>query len=445
MSVMGNILALIVTLGVLVTVHEFGHFWVARRCGVKVLRFSVGFGPVLLSKLGKDGTEYALAAIPLGGYVKMLDEREAPVEPALLDQAFNRKNVWQRIAVVAAGPLANILFAIFAYWLLFVTGITQVKPVIGGITANTPAAEANVPDNGVITAINGEAVASWSDVNYALIGSLGETGIIRVQVDSDEYALNVANWLSSAEEPDPVAALGIEPFRPEVPAIIDQVSPDSAAFLAGLQSGDKILSVNQQPLSDWFEFVKTVQGSAGQVLQLEVQRGARTENLRLIPATVQAADGSEKGFAGASVVAPQLPADFVVQQKFDPLSALNKGVAKTWDMSIMTLEAMGKMLQGMLSVKNLSGPITIAKVASASAQAGFEAFIGFLAYVSVMLAVMNLLPVPVLDGGHLLFYVIEAIKGSPVSEKIQMMGMKIGMGLLFTLMSLAIFNDLSRL
>lgn len=445
MSVMGNILALIVTLGVLVTVHEFGHFWVARRCGVKVLRFSVGFGPVLLSRFGKDGTEYALAAIPLGGYVKMLDEREAPVEPALLEQTFNRKSVWQRIAIVAAGPLANIIFAIFAYWLLFITGVTQVKAVIGGITENSPAQLAHLPAEGVITAVNDTHVASWSDVNYALIGVLGETGIIRISVDGNEYALAVDNWLADSEEPDPLSSLGIEPYRPQVPAIIDQVSPDSAAQLAGLQSADKVVSIDGQTVNDWFDFVKTVQASPGQVLKVLVVRDGVEVELRLIPATISDAQGNEKGFAGASVVAPQLPQDFILQQKFDPLTAVAKGISKTWDMSVMTLDAMGKMLQGMLSVKNLSGPITIAKVANASAQAGFEAFISFLAYVSVMLAVMNLLPVPVLDGGHLLFYVIEAIKGSPVSEKIQMLGMKIGMGLLFTLMGIAIFNDLSRL
>ena len=445
MSVMGNILALIVTLGVLVTVHEFGHFWVARRCGVKVLRFSVGFGPVLLNRFGKDGTEYALAAIPLGGYVKMLDEREAPVEPALLDQAFNRKSVWQRIAIVAAGPVANIIFAIFAYWLLFITGVTQVKAVIGGITENSPAQLAHLPAEGVITAVNDTAVTSWSDVNYALIGVLGETGIIRISVDGNEYALAVDNWLAEAEEPDPLSSLGIEPYRPQVPAVIDQVSADSAAQLAGLQSGDKIISIDSQAVNDWFDFVKTVQASPGQVLKVLVERDGVDVELRLIPATISDAQGNEKGFAGASVVAPQLPQDFILQQKFDPLTAVAKGISKTWDMSVMTLDAMGKMLQGMLSVKNLSGPITIAKVANASAQAGFEAFISFLAYVSVMLAVMNLLPVPVLDGGHLLFYVIEAVKGSPVSEKIQMLGMKIGMGLLFTLMGIAIFNDLSRL
>lgn len=445
MSVMGNIFALIITLGVLVTVHEFGHFWVARRCGVKVLRFSVGFGPVLLSKFGKDGTEYALAVIPLGGYVKMLDEREAPVEPVLLDQAFNRKNVWQRIAIVAAGPLANIIFAIFAYWLLFITGVTQVKAVIGSITEDSPAAQAGLPASGVISSINGSSVSSWSDVNYALIEVLGESGTIRVGVDGNEYDLSVANWLADAEEPDPVKSLGIEPYRPQVPAIIDQVSTDSAAAMAGLQSGDKILDIDGQAVNDWFDFVKTVQASPGHVLNVQVERGGNSLALRLIPGTVTDADGNEKGFAGASVVPPQLPADFILQQTFDPFTALLKGAEKTWDMSIMTLDAMGKMLQGMLSVKNLSGPITIAKVASASAQAGFEAFISFLAYVSVMLAVMNLLPVPVLDGGHLLFYVIEAIKGSPVPEKIQMLGMKIGMGLLFALMSIAIFNDLSRL
>ena len=446
MSILYSVLALMVTLGILVTVHEYGHYWVARRCGVKVLKFSVGFGKVLWSRTDKNGTEFAVAAIPLGGYVKMLDEREAPVEDALLDQAFNRKSVWQRMAVVLAGPAANIIFAIFAYWLMFVTGITQVKPIIGDVVEGSIAAQAQLPAGTEITQVDAKQVSSWQDVSYQLLTRIGDTGEIKIGLDNGKfYQLNIDRWLSDAEEPSVLTEIGIEPYRPQIAPIIKELQPGLAAEQAGLQAGDVVTEIDGQVIEHWHQFVDIVKSSAGKALSLLVKRNDQLVELTLIPASRTLDNGDTAGFVGAMVQAPELPEGFIRTVSYNPLTAIYMGAEKTWDMSVVTLQSIGKMLQGLLSVKNLSGPITIAKVANASAQAGFEAFISFLAYISVMLAVVNLLPIPVLDGGHFLYYLIEAVKGSPVSEKVQLMGMKLGMSLLLMIMVVAIFNDISRL
>ncbi len=446
MSVITSILALALTLGILVTVHEFGHYWVARRCGVKVLKFSVGFGKVLFSRTDKHGTEFAIAAIPLGGYVKMLDEREGDVAPDMLDQAFNRKTVWQRMAVVLAGPLANIIFAIFAYWLMFMVGVTQVKPIIGPVESGSAAAQAGLMPQQEIIAVDGNNTSSWQEVNYQLIKRLGDTGTLEIQVNNGEsHELPISQWLSDAEEPNPIQALGFAPFRPSVPPILAELQANMPAQQAGLETGDVILAVDGQAIQSWMDFVKIVKASAGKSISLSVQRHDKTLGIQLIPASRTLASGETIGFAGAMVKAPVLPEDFIRVQSYDPAAAGLRAIYKTWDMTTITLQSIGKMIQGLLSVKNLSGPITIAKVASSQVQAGFEAFVGFLAYISIMLAVVNLLPIPVLDGGHFVFYVIEAVKGSPLSEKVQLMGMKLGMTMLLMVMVVAIFNDVSRL
>lgn len=446
MSVLYSLLALAVTLGILVTIHEYGHYWVARRCGVKVLKFSVGFGKVLWSRTDRNGCEFAIAAIPLGGYVKMLDEREGEVPNELLNQAFNRKSVYQRMAVVLAGPIANILFAIFAYWIMFMTGITQVKPVIGDVEINSLADESGLVSGQEITVIDDESVTSWQDVQYALLKRLGDTGEIQLTTSSEtQHSMAINRWLSDLEEPNTLKEIGITPYRPDIPAILDQLQAGLPAEQAGLLSGDQILSADNTPILNWLEFVELVKNNPGTPLALTILRGDDKLTKTLIPAEKVAQDGTAYGFVGAMVKAPELPEGFISVQTFGVFESIGKALYKTWDMSVVTLESIGKMIQGLLSVKNLSGPITIAKVANASAQAGFEAFIGFLAYISVMLAVVNLLPIPVLDGGHFLYYLIEAVKGSPVSEKVQLAGMKLGMALLMCVMFIAIFNDISRI
>lgn len=446
MSALYSVLALIVTLGILVTVHEYGHYWVARRCGVKVLRFSVGFGKILWSRTDRAGCEFAVAAIPLGGYVKMLDEREGEVPAELLDQAFNRKTVWQRMAIVLAGPAANIIFAIFAYWIMFMTGITQVKPVIGELDQNSLAYASGLREGQEIVQVDNEKVGSWQEVHYQLLKRLGDTGeIVFTTQAQDQHSISVARWLSDKEEPNALRELGISPYRPNVPAILAEVQPGMPAQQAGLQAGDEITHVNDAAIAQWYDFVEIVKANPGKALSLSVLRDDTTQAITLIPASKTAENGETFGFAGAMVQSPELPEGFVITQRYGVFESIGRAAYKTWDMSIVTLESIGKMLQGLLSVKNLSGPITIAKVANASAQAGFEAFIGFLAYISVMLAVVNLLPIPVLDGGHFLYYVIEAVKGSPVSEKVQLAGLRLGMALLMMVMFVAIFNDISRI
>jgi regulator of sigma E protease len=445
MTVLYSVLALIVTLGILVTVHEYGHYWVARRCGVKVLRFSVGFGKILWSRIDKNGTEFAIAAIPLGGYVKMLDEREGPVADELLDQSFNRKTVWQRMAIVLAGPAANILFAIFAYWIMFMVGVSQVKPIVGELAPQGIADNSGMQSNQLITAVDGQAVESWQQVNFQLLARIGETGEIEISAGDQSYSLAIQEWLSNAEQPNPLTDLGIQPYRPQVPAILAELQDGKAAKQAGLLPGDLIEKVDGVAIQQWYDFVELVQASAGKALNIQIMRNQQALELTLIPGVRALENGKTVGFVGAMVQPPVIPDDFVTTLRYNPITALLKGAEKTWNMSVVTLDSIGKMIQGLLSVKNLSGPITIAKVANDSAQAGFEAFVGFLAYISIMLAIVNLLPIPVLDGGHFLFYVIEAIKGSPVSEKIQLMGMKLGMTMMLMIMVVAMFNDVSRL
>jgi regulator of sigma E protease len=445
MTVLYSVLALIVTLGILVTVHEYGHYWVARRCGVKVLRFSVGFGKILWSRTDKNGTEFAIAAIPLGGYVKMLDEREGPVADELLDQSFNRKTVWQRMAIVLAGPAANILFAIFAYWIMFMVGVSQVKPIVGELAPQGIADNSGLQSNQLITAVDGQAVESWQQVNFQLLARIGETGEIEISAGDQSYSLAIQEWLSNAEQPNPLTDLGIQPYRPQVPAILAELQDGKAAKQAGLLPGDLIEKVDGVAIQQWYDFVELVQASAGKALNIQIMRNQQALELTLIPGVRALENGKTVGFVGAMVQPPVIPDDFVTTLRYNPITALLKGAEKTWNMSVVTLDSIGKMIQGLLSVKNLSGPITIAKVANDSAQAGFEAFVGFLAYISIMLAIVNLLPIPVLDGGHFLFYVIEAIKGSPVSEKIQLMGMKLGMTMMLMIMVVAMFNDVSRL
>jgi len=446
MSVLTSVLALIVTLGILVTVHEFGHFWVARRCGVKVLRFSVGFGKPLWKTVDRHGTEFAIAGIPLGGYVKMLDEREGPVDESELHLAFNRKTVWQRMAVVLAGPLANILFAIAAYWLMFVVGVTQVKPILGDIESTTPAGEAGLISGMELHSIDGVDVSGWQDVRYQLLKRIGDTGVVQVTTkQGTHHELTIDRWLSEAEEPSPLGSLGLSVYVPEMPAVIEAVLPGEAAETAGLRPLDKITKVNGLEVKDWQGFVAQVKASPNQRLALTVESANGLREVDLYPKVKVLDDGTQAGFIGAMAQRPDLPENFIQVISFGPIESLGKGIAKTWDMSVVTLESIVKMLKGLLSVKNLSGPITIAKVANDSAKAGFEAFIGFLAYISIMLAVVNLLPIPVLDGGHFLFYVIEAVKGSPLSERVQLMGVKLGMSLLLVVMFIAIFNDINRI
>jgi regulator of sigma E protease len=444
------IVGTLVALGVLVTFHEFGHFWVARRCGVKVLRFSVGFGMPLLRWHDRKGTEFVVAAIPLGGYVKMLDEREGDVPPELADQSFNRKTVYQRIAIVIAGPVANFLLAIVFFWILAMLGSQQVRPVIGAVEAGSIADKAGLTAGQEIVSVDGEATSGWAAVNLQLVRRLGESGTIALKVlDKDSTAqsphqLVLNDWLKGADEPDPIRSLGIRPWRPALPPVLAELDAKGPAQAAGLRTGDRLLALDGQPLAEWQQVVDWVRVRPETKVSLRVERdGAQID----VPVTL-AARGEGKaatGYLGAGVKGVDWPPEMLREVSYGPVAAIAEGAQRTWTMSVLTLDSLRKMLFGELSVKNLSGPITIAKVAGASAQSGVGDFLNFLAYLSISLGVLNLLPIPVLDGGHLLFYLIEWARGRPLSEKIQGWGVQIGISLVVGVMLLALVNDLGRL
>lgn len=450
-DVLITLTSFVVTIGILVTVHEFGHFWVARRCGVKVIRFSVGFGKALWSKTDKSGTEFVIACIPLGGYVKMLDAREVENVPSeFKHQEFTQKPLHHRIAIVAAGPIANFLFAIVAYWILFMIGVVQLSPKVGDVLPDSPAFLAKVPDNqGRIVAVDGDSVNSWSHIGVQLVKRLGETGSIQLTIEEgglqQQYDAPIERWLSDVQDPNPITALGIKPQLPKKDAVLGYISPEGAAFQAGFVEGDKIVKINQTPITHWMGFVKVIQQSAQRPLMVDVLRENKIVRLELTPDQKITDDGKPYGYAGVGVKSQPLPDDWLYVQQFGPVEALGAGIEKAWQVSTSIIDSLGKLLMGALSVKNLSGPITIAKVAGDQVERGFEAFIGFLAYISIMLGIVNLLPVPALDGGHLAFYLIEGVRGKPVSESVQQASLSVGFALLLTVMAIAIFNDFSRL
>ncbi|WP_249672335.1 sigma E protease regulator RseP [Pseudomonas abieticivorans] len=450
MSALYMIIGTLVALGVLVTFHEFGHFWVARRCGVKVLRFSVGFGMPLLRWHDRQGTEYVVAAIPLGGYVKMLDEREGEVPAEQLEQAFNRKTVGQRIAIVAAGPIANFLLAIIFFWALAMMGSQQVRPVIGSVEPGSIAAVAGVSAGQEIVAVDGEPTTGWAAVNLQMVRRLGETGAMQLRVREDgstadsPRTLVLDHWLQGTDEPDPIRSLGIKPWRPALPPVLAELDAKGPAAAAGLKTGDRLLALDGQVLGDWQQVVDAVRVRPDTKIVLRVERdGAQID----IPVTlVTRGDGkAATGYLGAGVKAVEWPASMTREVSYGPIEAIGEGARRTWTMSVLTLDSLKKMLFGELSVKNLSGPITIAKVAGASAQSGIGDFLNFLAYLSISLGVLNLLPIPVLDGGHLLFYLIEWARGRPLSDRVQGWGIQIGISLVVGVMLLALINDLGRL
>ena len=445
-----NILAIVVSLGVLITFHEFGHFFIARRCGVKVLRFSVGFGKPIFRYVGKTGTEYTLAMIPLGGYVRMLDEREGNVPDALKPQAFNNKTVWQRFAIVAAGPIANFILAIAIYAVVALMGVQYLAPKVGEIAANSPVSQSQIQSGDELLALNNTPVSSWEDVNLVLADLIGTSGTITVRYqvnqsqEKQEDKITLNRWMAGQEPSNLIQDFGLMPWQPKVVPTIAQVVEDGAAAKAGFKAGDKVVSVDQNSIADWSQFVKRVQNHPGTSMTVTVERDNKRVQLSMIPQSVER--GSiDVGYAGLAVVPPKWDQSLVREREFGPLQSLVYGAQQTWKMVSLTVSSIGKMLHGLISIDNLSGPITIAKVASASADSGLQSFLKFMAYLSVSLGVLNLLPIPMLDGGHLVFFGIEAVRRKPVSERIQGLAYRVGASLLFTLMAIAIFNDIARL
>ncbi|MBV7406422.1 sigma E protease regulator RseP [Enterobacter sp. ENT03] len=449
LSILWNLAAFIIALGVLITVHEFGHFWVARRCGVRVERFSIGFGKALWRRTDKQGTEFVIALIPLGGYVKMLDERVEPVIPELRHTAFNNKTVGQRAAVIAAGPVANFLFAIVAYWLVFIIGVPGVRPVIGEITPNSIAASAQIAPGTELKAIDGIETPDWDAVRLQLVSKIGDAqttiSVAPFGTDSRQNkTLDLRHWQFEPDREDPVASLGIQPRGPQIEPVLAQVQTDSAASKAGLQAGDRIVKVDGQQLTQWMTFVTLVRDNPGTPLALDIERQGSPLSLTLIPDT-KPGSGKDEGFAGVVPKIIPLPDEYKTVRQYGPFSAIVEATDKTWQLMKLTVSMLGKLITGDVKLNNLSGPISIAQGAGMSAEFGLIYYLMFLALISVNLGIINLFPLPVLDGGHLLFLAIEKLKGGPVSERVQDFSYRIGSILLVLLMGLALFNDFSRL
>ena len=450
MELLQTIFYTFIALGVLVSFHEFGHFWVARRCGVKVERFSIGFGTPLLTWRDRHGTEFILALLPLGGYVKMVDEREGTVEPEDLQYSFNRKSVWQRMAIVSAGPIANFLLAAVAFWWVFLAGEKGLAPVVGTVEENSLAANAGFEVGMEITAVDGVPTDTWNAVSRQLFNYIGSTGEVPFTVVyanstlSAQLSVSVDSWLRDAQEPSPLRDLGISPPFELDSLNLASVFEDGAGYEAGLRAGDQLLAINNQTIEHVGEFVNEVASSAGIAVVLDVQRDTELLTIRAIPRLIER-EGREVGQLGVQLASTgKYPDELMRDVKYNIFTAIPRSIQETANTSIFVLKSIGKLVVGDLSPKNLSGPITIARVAGDSARTGIDNFIRFVAILSIMLGVMNLLPVPVLDGGHLMYYFIEVIKGSPVSEQIQIVGYKVGFVMLIGLMVFATYNDITR-
>jgi len=447
-----TLLAFIAAIAILVVIHEMGHYWVARLCGVKVLRFSVGFGRAIYTKrFANSETDWVISAIPLGGYVKMLDEREGEVATHELHLAFNRQPVLQRMAIVVAGPLANLLLAILLFWALFIYGVPSLKPVLGKVLPNTPAASAFLQEQETIVSINEQAIPSWEQVSWVLL-DLALQGATEARIEARtaqgdlvRHVLDLKALTPDSMNEDFLHSLGLQPYQPLVRPIIGKLVEGGVAQRAGLLPDDKILRVDSRSIEDWKDLVKLVRGHPGQLLQLEIERGGTLQVLHLTPEATSEANITVGKIGAAPHIDRREFDAMLTNVHYAPLAALGHAVRKTWDISKVSLKSLGKMVVGEMSLKNLSGPITIADYAGQSAQMGVVAYLSFLALISISLGVLNLLPIPLLDGGHLLYYTAELIKGSPMSEKAWEAGQKIGIALLVTLMALALFNDFSRL
>jgi regulator of sigma E protease len=452
MTLLITIASFLVTVGVLVVVHEFGHYLAARWAGVKILRFSVGFGkPLMVRRRGRDQTEWVIASIPLGGYVKMVDEREGPVEPLDVPRAFNRQGVWTRIFIVIAGPLANFLLAFVVYWALFIAGMPGLKPVVGDPPPATAAAYAGLANGDTVISVADEAVGTWNDVRWLLLKeAVKRTSVdIEVQTASGMPAtrrLDMSSLTKDDLDKDFLGKLGLRNFRPRAPAILGRLIPGSAAERAGLLQGDRVVAINGKAIDTWFDFTADVSANAGRALLFDIERAGRRTQIRATPDIVTEGD-HRIGRLGVEAP-PELKREYermTTVVRYNPFAAVPKAAHKVWDLSVFSIKMLGRMIVGDISWKNLSGPITIADYAGQSAQAGWVTWLGFLALVSVSLGVLNLLPIPLLDGGHLVYYFAEIVKGSAVSDRTMEIGQRLGLALLLALTFFAFYNDINRL
>lgn len=450
MGILLQILAFLFAIFLLVTVHEYGHFWIARRFGVKTLRFSIGFGKPLWRRLGKDGTEYVIAWLPLGGYVRLCDEREGKVAEADRPFAFNRKPVWVRFLIVLAGPVTNWLLAIFAFWLVYSIGIEQLKPIIGTVTPGSIAAQAGLQPEDQILNIDGHNTPNWQQAMLAVVYRLGEKEPMQVTVQSaaglqQQHTLNLTHWSVGGLTPEPLRSLGIMPYHPFIPLALAKVMPGFPAANAGLRAGDRILAVNGQAQKDWMEFVEYVQTHPGTTLQLTIERNQQPLTVPVTIARKYVFPAKTIGFLGAEPQPVAFPASMKYREHYSLLRAFLPAVQETTTLSAFNFVVFGKMLLGRISLKGLGGPITIYTTAQEAVKQGFVVYLAFLGLLSVMLACLNVLPIPGLDGGHLFYFCIEAILGRPVSVAAQVLAWRIGMVLLLLLMFQATLNDILRL
>jgi len=437
----------VVTLGILVAFHEFGHFWVARRCGVKVITFSVGFGRAIWKRTGKDGTVYQLGVIPLGGYVRMLDERIDDVTEEERDVSFNAQSVYKRFAIVAAGPVANFVLAVAVLWLMFGIGVPTVKPVIGDIKENSIAAEAELERGSEILSVDDVEAYDWQQVQLGLMSAIGDDETIitlRTPAGSEvQHTLDLTGWRFDPETESTFGSLGIEVYQPEVYTELSQVEADSPADVSGLKAGDTIISIDGEQVGSWEKIREIIAQSAGQNLLFTVERNGVEQEVSVQIGERESQNGVI-GYLGVVPVTEPLPDNYVFNHQYGFFGGLMKGAEKTWELMVVSVKMIGKLLTGDVSVKNLAGPLSIAEGAGVSASNGFVYFLSFLALLSVNLGIINLLPLPVLDGGHLVFYSIEWVRGKPVSERVQDVCYRIGGVLVFALMALAISNDIAR-
>ncbi|WP_099607586.1 sigma E protease regulator RseP [Vibrio coralliilyticus] len=450
-GILWNFASFIIALGILVAVHEYGHFWVARRCGVKVEKFSIGFGKSIWSKIGKDGTEYSISIIPLGGYVKMLDGRVDDVPEEQKKHAFDTQPLWKRTSIVAAGPAFNFFFAVFAYWLVFMIGVPAVKPVVGQVELHSIAAEAGLESGMELKAVSGVQTPDWESVNMGLIGHIGDEQLTMTVAPADGVGVeevrtfDLTNWNFDPEHESAMSALGFKPFTPEISTTLVTISEGGAGEAAGLQAGDTLLAANGQPITNWQQVVELIQGHPNQAIDLQIERVGEVQSLILTPDSRELADKRTIGFAGIAPEVAEWPENYRFELQFGVFESVGKAIEKTGQIIDLTISMLKKLIVGDVGLNNLSGPISIAKGAGTTADYGLVYFLGFLALISVNLGIINLVPLPMLDGGHLLFFAIEAVIRRPVPERIQEMGYRIGGAIIFSLMAVAIFNDFARL
>jgi regulator of sigma E protease len=451
MSIISTLIAFIVALGLLIVFHELGHYLVARLCGVKVLRFSVGFGtPLWRRKFGADQTEWAISAFPLGGYVKMLDEREGPVAPQERHRAFNTQSVAKRFAIVLAGPVANFVLAILLYWVLFMHGVPGIRPVVGVPVAGSPAAQARIAPGELIARIDGVAVPTWQEVRWVLLEHAMRKDSVALEMHAERgdiqfRRLDLSSMGADKIDVDLIQAIGLTRYQPPLKPVIGRLIAGGAGERDGLKEGDEIVNVDGHAIAGWEQLVASISSAPGRALQFDILRGGAAHHLTVTPEPKHEAGKTIGRIGAAPKIDEAAVKRLITEVRYGPLESVAKAAERTWEVSTFTLKMLGKMIVGEVSLKNLSGPITIADYAGQSAQMGWLAYVSFLALISISLGVLNLMPVPLLDGGHLMYYVAEIVKGSPVSDRVMEVGQQVGMVLLFSLMAFALYNDINRL